>query len=127
MKVDILDSSPERAELNNLNSCTNLVPHRDNPLILNELPDNRIVFSIQPTQGLFAFLSIHMYGVRLDEFKSRTSQNPLYFFSISSNPHETEITEQALKEMQSQVPYIGADLSRQLSFALICAIFDDAW
>jgi hypothetical protein len=34
--------------------------------------------------------------VGLDEFKSRTSQNPSYFFPISFNPYVIGITEQTL-------------------------------
>jgi hypothetical protein len=37
-----------------------------------------------------------MDWVGLNGFKSQTSQNPSYFFSISSNPYATGITEQAL-------------------------------
>jgi hypothetical protein len=51
---------------------------------------------VKHTKGLFAFLSIHMDWVGLDGFKSQTSQNPSYFFPISSNPYATGITEQAL-------------------------------
>jgi hypothetical protein len=50
-------------------------------------------------KDLFAFLSIHVDWVGLDGFKSRTSQNPSYFFPIPSNPHVTGITEQALKRV----------------------------